>query len=139
MGCLKLLVIKMTILSYIFPKFWDVQRLFISDIKTPMLRNRCFSPCPKALQWITGWFKANLYTLTNNYGKLSASTEKIMVDLFSVYPDISFDNNNSDKITWISYQPHHNRNNRNNCYKLHLILKMSSLLSNTNFSSVSDI
>ena len=47
----------------------------------------------------TGWFKANLYTLTNNYGKLSVCTEKIMVDLFSVYPDISFDNNKSEKIT----------------------------------------
>ena len=47
----------------------------------------------------TGWFKANLDTLTYYYDKNTMCTEKIMIDLFSVYPDISFDNNNSDKIT----------------------------------------
>ena len=47
----------------------------------------------------TGWFKANLDTLTNDYDKYSACTEKIMVYLFSVYPDISFDNNKTEKIT----------------------------------------
>ena len=33
-----------------------------------------------------------------------------MVDIFSVYPDILFDNKKSEKITEISF---HNRNNRN--------------------------
>ena len=47
----------------------------------------------------TGWFKANLDTLTNDYDKNSACTGKIMIDLFSVYLDISFDNNKSEKIT----------------------------------------
>ena len=45
----------------------------------------------------TGWFKANLDTLTNDYDKYRVCTEKIMVDLFSVYPDISFDNNKTEK------------------------------------------
>ena len=47
----------------------------------------------------TGWFKANLDTLTNDYDKYSVCTEKTMVDLFSAYPEISFDNNKSEKIT----------------------------------------
>ena len=45
----------------------------------------------------TGCFKVNLYTLSNEYDKYSVSTEKIMVDLFSVYLDISFDNNKTEK------------------------------------------
>ena len=49
--------------------------------------------------FLTGCFKANLDTLTYNYDKYSMCTEKIMVDLFSVYPEISFDNNKSEKIT----------------------------------------
>ena len=47
----------------------------------------------------TGCFKVNLYTLSNEYDKYSVSTEKIMVDLFSVYPEISSDNIKSEKIT----------------------------------------
>ena len=41
----------------------------------------------------TGWFKANLDTLTNDYDKYNVCTEKIMV----VYLDISFDYNKSEK------------------------------------------
>ena len=36
--------------------------------------------------------------------------KKIVVDIFSIYPDILFDNKKSEKITEISF---HNRNNRN--------------------------
>ena len=39
--------------------------------------------------------------------------EKIVVDILSVYPDISFGNKKLEKITQISF---HNRNNRN--YKM---------------------
>ena len=46
---------------------------------------------------LTGCFKANLDTLTNDYDKYIMSTEKIMVDLFPVYPEISFDNIKSEK------------------------------------------
>ena len=51
---------------------------------------------------LTGLFKSNLDTLTGDYDKYSMCTEKIMIDLFSVYPEISFDNNKSEKITEIS-------------------------------------
>ena len=47
----------------------------------------------------TGCFKANVYTLTGDCDKYTLCTEKIMVDLFSVYPEISFDNNKPEKIT----------------------------------------
>ena len=52
--------------------------------------------------WTTGCFKANVYTLTNDCDKYSMCSEKIMVDLLLVYPEISFDNNKSEKITEIS-------------------------------------
>ena len=57
----------------------------------------------------TGWSISFLYTLTGWYDKNNAHTKKIMVDLFSVYPDISFHSKKSEKITDISF---HNRNNR---------------------------
>ena len=43
----------------------------------------------------TGCFKANIYTLTNDYDKyaMCMCTEKIVVDLFSVYVEISFHGN----------------------------------------------
>ena len=47
----------------------------------------------------TGCFKANGYTLTGDCDKYTLCTEKIMVDLFSDYPEISFDNNKPEKIT----------------------------------------
>ena len=57
----------------------------------------------------TGWSISILYTLTGWYDKNNACSKKIMVDLCSIYPDISFDNKKSEKITDISF---HNRNNR---------------------------
>ena len=55
----------------------------------------------KTENWVcTGCFKANLDTLINDYDKYnSVCTEKTMVDLFSAYPEISFDNNKSEKNT----------------------------------------
>ena len=48
---------------------------------------------------LTGCFKANIYTLTGDCDKYTKCTEKIVVDLLSVHPEISFDNNKSEKIT----------------------------------------
>ena len=45
--------------------------------------------------------------------------KKIMVYIFSVYPDFSFDNKKSEKITEISF---HNRNNRNHVVVMARIL-----------------
>ena len=45
----------------------------------------------------TGWFKANLYTLTGDCDKYVMCTEKIVLGLFSVTMEISFDNNKSEK------------------------------------------
>ena len=45
----------------------------------------------------TGWFKANLDTLTGDYDKYTMCIEKIVVDLFSVHMDISFHSNKSEK------------------------------------------
>ena len=59
----------------------------------------------------TGWSISILYTLIGYYDKNNACTKKIGVYLVSVYPEISFDNKKSEKITDISC---HNRNNRNN-------------------------
>ena len=54
-------------------------------------RKRIFDPdC-------TGCFKANICTLTCNCDKYTLCTEKNMVDLFSVHPEISFHNNKSEK------------------------------------------
>ncbi len=44
-----------------------------------------------------------------------------MVDIFSVYPDISFDSKKSEEITEISF---HNRNNRNNNNNRNILEKM---------------
>ena len=57
----------------------------------------------------TGWSISILHILTCWYDNNNVHTKEIMVDLFSVYPDISFDNKKSEKITGISF---HNRNNR---------------------------
>ena len=47
--------------------------------------------------WNTGWFKANLDTLTGDYDKYTMCFEKIVVELFSVHMDISFHSNKSEK------------------------------------------
>ena len=46
----------------------------------------------------TGLFKSNLDTLIGDYDKCTVYTEKIMADLFSVHMEISFYDNNSEKI-----------------------------------------
>ena len=66
----------------------------------------------------TGWSISILYTLTGWYGNNNKCMKKIMVYIFSVYPDISFDNKKLEKITEISF---HNRNNRNNNYNRNIL------------------
>ena len=53
---------------------------------------------------------------------------KIGVDIFSVYPDISFGNKKSEKITDISFYNRNNRNNNNNRNKVQKMFKMASIL-----------
>ena len=48
----------------------------------------------------TGWFKANLYTLTAYYDKYTMCFKKIVVELFSEHMDISFYSNKSEQITF---------------------------------------
>ena len=52
--------------------------------------------------------------------------KKIMVIVFSVYPDISFDNKKLEKITEISFHIRNNRNNNYNRNILEKIFKMDS-------------
>ena len=49
-----------------------------------------------------------------------------MVYIFSVYPDISFDNKKLEKITEISFHNRNNRNNNNNRNILEKMFKMDS-------------
>ena len=58
----------------------------------------------------TGWFKANLGTLTGDYDKCTMCFEKIAVELFLVHMDISLHSNKSE------------RNKRNN-YLIYLYSK----------------
>ena len=51
---------------------------------------------------------------------------KIRVDIFAVYPVISFGNIKSEKITEISFNNRYNRNNRFNMNKLQKMFKMDS-------------
>ena len=69
----------------------------------------------------TGWSISILYTLTGSYDNNNMCMKKIMVDIFSVYPDISFDSKKSEEITEISF---HNRNNRNNNNNRNILEKM---------------
>ena len=50
----------------------------------------------------TGFSNLVLDTLWDYYNKHIVCSKKIEVDLFSVYPDISFHSNKSEKITEIS-------------------------------------
>ena len=52
--------------------------------------------------------------------------KKIVVDIFSVYPDILFDNKKSEKITEISFHNRNNRNYDNNRNILEKMFKMDS-------------
>ena len=54
--------------------------------------------------------------------------KKVKVEIFSVYPDISFDNKNQKKITGISFYNRNNRNNNNNRNKVQKFFKMASIL-----------
>ena len=65
--------------------------------------------------------------------------KKIMVDIFSVYPDISFDSKKSEEITEISFHNRNNRNNKNNRNELQKQVKMVSFLLSTKLYSLSVI
>ena len=52
---------------------------------------------PVSQTQFTGWFKANLDTLTVDYDEYTMCFEKIVVELFSVHMDISFHSNKSEK------------------------------------------
>ena len=54
--------------------------------------------------------------------------KKIVVDICSVYQDISFGNKKSEKITDISFYNRNNRNNNNNRNKVQKMFKMASIL-----------
>ena len=68
----------------------------------------------KMIKWYscihTRWSISFFYTLTGWFDNNNVCMKKNMVDIFSVYPDILFDNKKSEKIAEISF---HNRNNRN--------------------------
>ena len=87
----------------------------------------------------TGCTTAVLYTLPGSYDKTMRCTKKIMLNIFSVWPDISFDNIKMEKITDISFFNRNNRNYKNNIFKLHKIFKIVSRLLKTKFGSVSVI
>ena len=74
-----------------------------------------------------------LDTLNSSYDKNNIYTIKIVVDIFSVYPDISFGNKKREKITDISF---YNKDNRNNIQKI--FMKVSFLL-DTILGALSDI
>ena len=74
----------------------------------------------------TGWSISILYTLTGSYDNNNMCMKKIMVDIFSVYPDISFDSKKSEEITEISFHNRNNRNNNNNRNILEKMFKMDS-------------
>ena len=62
----------------------------------------------------TGSSISILHTLTGSYDKNNICMEKIVVDILSVYPDISFGNKKSENITEISFFNRNNRNYKNN-------------------------
>ena len=65
----------------------------------------CNSQCSN-----TGCSDTVLDILSGYYDKYTECIEKTMVNLFSVHAEISFYNNKPGKITEISYQTLHNRN-----------------------------
>ena len=67
-----------------------------------------------------------LYTLNILYDKNNTCRIKIKVEIFSVYPDISFDNKNQKKITGISFYNRNNRNNKDNRNNIQKMFKMVS-------------
>ena len=91
------------------------------------------------LRLSTGWTTSILNTLTSSYDKNNICTIKIVVNTFSVYPDISFDSKKSEKITDISFLNRNNRNNKNNRNELQKQVKMVSFLLSTKLYSLSVI
>ena len=82
----------------------------------------------KSYYFITGWSKSILYTLTGLYDNNNICMNKIRLDIFSVYPEISFGNIESQKITEISFYNRYNRNINNNRNILPKMLKMDFFL-----------
>ena len=74
----------------------------------------------------TGWSKSILYTLTVLYDNNNICMNKIGLDIFSAYPEISFSNIESQKITEISFYNRNNRNINNNRNILPKMFKMDS-------------
>ena len=81
---------------------------------------------------ITGWSILFLYTLNSLYDNNNSCTIKIVVELFSVYPDISFDNKKSEEITGISFYNRNNRNNKDNRNNIQKMFKMVSFFAEHN-------
>ena len=90
-------------------------------------------------QKIDDVFYERPHTLNSSYDKNNICTIKIVVYTFSVYPDISFGNKKSEKITDISFHNRNNRNNKNNRNELQKMLKMVSVLLSTKLGSLSVI
>ena len=65
--------------------------------------------------------------------------EKIVVYIFSIYPDISFGNGKSENITEISFDNRNNRNYKNNRHKLQNMIKIISFFVEHKFGSLSVI
>ena len=87
----------------------------------------------------TGSSISILHTLTGSYDKNNICMEKIVVDILSVYPDISFGNKKSENITEISFDNRNNRNYKNNRNKLQNMIKIFSFFVEHNFGSLSVI
>ena len=66
-------------------------------------------------------------------------TIKIEVEIFSVYPDISFDNKKSEKKTDISFYNRINWNNKDNRNNIQKMFMMVPFLLDTMLGSLSDI
>ena len=75
---------------------------------------------------VTRWSILFLYTSTGKYDKNNTHIKKIVVDIFSVYRGISFDNKKSENITEISFYNRNNRNYKNNRNILEKMFKMDS-------------
>ena len=65
--------------------------------------------------------------------------KKIVVDICSVYQDISFGNKKSEKITDISFYNRNNRNNKDNRNNIQKIFMKVSFLLDTILGALSDI
>ena len=87
----------------------------------------------------TRWSILFLYTSTGKYDKNNTHIKKIVVDIFSVYRGISFDNKKSENITEISFYNRNNRNYKNNRNILQNMIKIISFFVEHKFGSLSVI